>query len=138
MDFRFEYTSVRVRDLERSIAFYTDILGMKVFSRHENPRNKGIFAVLGDGHSDHVLEINWYADDSPVAGPYREGDELDHLAFQVADLDEALAYLEDKGYPKALGPLESKQVLWAYVEDPDGIWIELFQMKGAGDPSIEP
>ncbi|MCK4445014.1 MAG: VOC family protein [Thermoplasmata archaeon] len=62
-----------------------------------------------------------------MAGPYKEGEELDHLAFGVEDLDKALKYLEEKGHPIVLGKCEIEGAEWAYVEDPDGNWIELFE-----------
>ncbi len=75
------------------------------------------------------MELNWYAEDSPYAGPYGEGEELDHLAFQVDDLDRAMEYLEEQGYPEALRR-EGEDGVWTYVKDPDGIYIELFQAAG--------
>ncbi len=129
MRFTFTYTGIRVRDLNRAVDFYTNVLGMKLLDRVEAPETKGEFAALKSEDSENVLEINWYGEGSPVAGPYKEGDELDHLAFGVEDLDAALKYLESEGYPMVLGPIESKHSRWAYVKDPDGIWVELFQRK---------
>lgn len=127
MKFAFTYTAIRVRDLDRSIDFYTKVLGMKLLHRIEAPETKGVLAVLGTKESPHVLELNWYADDSLVAGPYREGEELDHLAFRVDDLDAALKYLEDAGHPRVPGRRRSQGAEWAYVKDPNGVWIELFR-----------
>jgi lactoylglutathione lyase len=131
MRFALAYTAIRVRDLDRSLAFYTNVLGMRLLDRTEAPETKGVFATLKSEASPHTLEVNWYAEDSPVAGPYREGEELDHLAFAVEDLDAALAHLEARGHPKVLGPFQSAHAQWAYVTDPDGIWIELFQSRGS-------
>ncbi|MFQ5837260.1 MAG: VOC family protein [Thermoplasmata archaeon] len=127
MKFTFVYTGIRVRDLDRSLEFYTDVLGMKLLRRITAPETQGEFAYLRSEESEQLLEINWYAEDSPVAGPYTEGEELDHLAFQVEDLDETLKYLEERGYPMIMGALQSEAAQWAYVKDPDGIWIEVFQ-----------
>lgn len=128
--FAFAYTGIRARDLDRSIAFYRDVLGLEFLDRESFPEHRGEAAYLKGG-SDHVLEVNWYAEDSPVAGPYREGEELDHLAFAVEDLEAALRYLEERGHPTVLGPIESPAATWAYVKDPDGIYVELFERKGA-------
>ena len=128
--FRFRYTAIRARDLDRSIAFYGDVLGLPFEGRDAFPANKGEAAYFRGEGMAHPLEVNWYAEDSPVAGPYREGEELDHLAFEVADLEEALAYLDQEGHPTVLGPIESQAAVWAYVTDPDGIYVELFQRKG--------
>ncbi len=127
--FTFTYTAIRVRDLERALQFYTKVLGMKLLARIKAAETKGEFAELKSEDSENVLEINWYGEESPVAGPYSEGEELDHLAFQVEDLDAALRYLDEKGHPMTMGPIESKHSRWAYVKDPDGIWVELFQPK---------
>lgn len=129
--FRFSYTAIRVRDLDRSIAFYRDVLGLTLQGRDTFPANKGEAAYFGSEGANHPLEVNWYADDSPVAGPYREGEELDHLAFEVEDLAEALGHLEKHGHPTVLGPFHSENASWAYVTDPDGLYVELFQRKGA-------
>ncbi|MFQ5919323.1 MAG: VOC family protein [Thermoplasmata archaeon] len=131
MEFKLAYTGIRTRDLDRSIAFYTDVLGLELFDRSEIPQNKGALASVGNDAKGHSIEINWYAEDSPVAGPYREGEELDHLAFYVDDFAAARAHLEEKGYPVVLGPIESKHSIWAYVQDPDGIYVEFFTSKQA-------
>ncbi|MFQ5907428.1 MAG: VOC family protein [Thermoplasmata archaeon] len=124
--FTFTYTGIRVRDMDRSIAFYRGVLGMQLFDRSEMPETNGEVAALGTEGKEHALELNWYADDSPVAEPYRSGEELDHLAFAVDDLDAALAYLEKEGYTETLRQ-EREGAIWTFVRDPDGIHIELFQ-----------
>ncbi|MEE9592068.1 MAG: VOC family protein [Thermoplasmata archaeon] len=131
MKFTFAYTGIRTRDLDRSIAFYTDVMGLELLDRTVIAQNKGEFASVGNDAKSHSIEINWYADDSPVAGPFREGEELDHLAFYVEDFDAAMRYLEEQGYPRVLGPIESKSSIWAYVQDPDGIYVEVFASKHA-------
>ena len=74
--------------------------------------------------SDHWLEINWYAEHQ-----YQSGDQLDHLAFQVENLDHALAELQSKGISPISSTRESKNSRWTYIADPDGVWIEIFQKK---------
>ncbi|MFQ6012287.1 MAG: VOC family protein [Thermoplasmata archaeon] len=129
MKFTFAYTGIRTRDLDRFLAFYTDVLGLKPLGRSEIPANKGELASVGNDAKGHPIEINWYAEDSPVPGPYTAGDELDHLAFHVEDLDAALVYLEERSHPLVLGTMESENSVWAYVQDPDGIYVELFAGK---------
>lgn len=129
MKFAFAYTGIRVQDLDRSIDFYTRVLGLKLLGRERIPETQGELASVGSEGSTHPLEINWYAEDSPHAAPYTNGEDLDHLAFAVENLDAALEHLEQEGHPKALGPIEGKHSVWAYVKDPDGIWIELFATK---------
>lgn len=102
---------------------------MTLSARLTFPESRGEAAYLRHPDSDHLLEVNWYAGDSPVAGPYREGEELDHLAFRVENLDDAMAFLAAHGYPKEFGPIESEAARWSYVRDPDGIWVEVYEMK---------
>jgi lactoylglutathione lyase len=84
-----------VRDLDKAIAFYTDVLGMRLASRTKVAETKGEFAIVRSTESDHYLEINWY--DGQV---YNSGDELDHIAFEVDDLTAALSELAKKrGFP---------------------------------------
>ncbi|HEY7588978.1 MAG TPA: VOC family protein [Thermoplasmata archaeon] len=129
MRFVLRYTGLRVRDLDRSIRFYTEVMGLSLLRRVPAPETRGEFAIVGGGTSGHWLELNWYGADSPAAGPYREGDELDHVAFEVEDLDAALTYLESRGHPTVSYRRKSTSSEWAYVQDPDGIWIELFQHR---------
>lgn len=126
MKFTFVYTGIRVRDLDRSLAFYTDVLGLKLLGRGTVAKTGGKVASVGTEGDGHVLELNWYPDDSPMAGPYRSGEELDHLAFGVEDLEGALAHLKEHGHPEVLR-VEGKESVWAYVQDPDGLYIELFE-----------
>lgn len=99
-------------------------MGMKLVSRIKAPETKGEFAILKAEGSDHWLEINWYE-----GHDYKSGDELDHIAFEVENLDLALAELSLKGIEPTSYVRETPHSRWAYVSDPDGIWIELFQKK---------
>src|SRR5439155_19482815 len=72
------------------------------------------------------LELNWYPDGSKFfAGPYRNGDELDHIAFECEDVERAYRELQAKGARAGHPPFPEGNSWLAYVEDPDGIWIEL-------------
>lgn len=128
MVFRFRYTGVRVRDLDGAINFFTKILGMKLESRVKAPWNKGEFANLTSEDGRHWLELNWYAEGSPVAGPFRDGEELDHLGFHVDNFDKALARLKDAGYPVVIGPHHDEGWSVAFVKAFDGIWLDIFKM----------
>jgi lactoylglutathione lyase len=119
------YVGIRVTDLEKSIAFYTKILGMKVINRGRIELTKGETVALQGEEGGFVLELNYYEKDSPYNTKYTVGEGLDHLAFKVDDLDKALAEANRAGY-KTLLQLKTPEGRWAYVEDPDGIWIELF------------
>jgi len=119
------YVGIRVTDLERSIEFYTKILGMKLLGRSKMPPTKGETAGLQSEEKGFVLELNYYEKDSPYNYPYVVGEALDHLAFKVENLDKALEEARKAGYPTIL-MMKNNGDRWAYIEDPDGIWIELF------------
>jgi len=122
----FVYTGIRVRDLDRAIDFFTRVLGMKLEGRLKVRWTKGEFANLFTGDGKHWLELNWYADDSPVAGPFREGDELDHLGFEVEDLGAALEQLKAEGYLPKHGPYHGEGWHIAFVPVVDGLWLDVF------------
>jgi len=128
MRFEFEYTGLRVRNLDPAIDFFTKVLGMKLEARVKWEWNKGEFANLWSPDGKHKLELNWYAPDSPVAGPFREGDELDHLGFAVDDFEAALQRLEAAGYRPALGPFHEGGWRIAFVPVVEGIWLDVYQV----------
>jgi len=128
VEFSFKYTGIRVRDLDGAISFFTKVLDMKLESRVKAPWNKGEFANLTSKGRKNWLELNWYAEDSPIAGPFREGEELDHLGFQVDDFDRALNRLKEAGYPVSLGPHHVEGWSIAFVKAFDGIWLDIFKM----------
>jgi lactoylglutathione lyase len=123
MKFRFYYTGVRVRDLRRSVAFYTKVLGMKEVGKGTMPHGGRYVHLRGRG-SRQRLELNWYPEESRFFSEYRQGEELDHLAFVVKDVKKAYRELLAGGAEPAVTPKESKGTE-VYVKDPDGIWIEL-------------
>lgn len=123
---KFVYTGVRVRDMDRAVDFFTRVLGMKLEGRVKVGWTKGEFANLVTGDGKHWLELNWYAADSPVEGPFREGDELDHLGFEVPDFTTALARLKEEGYVPKRGPFHGGGWHIAFVPVIDGIWLDVF------------
>lgn len=136
MKFTLRYTAIQVKNLDRALDFYQNVLGLRVTTRIKVPETKGELAIVKSEGVDHWLEINWYADQE-----YQSGDELDHIAFQVEDLDAALSYLKSKGVEPVSYVRESKSSRWTYVADPDGIWIEIFQKKRQSDgepPTLNP
>ena len=72
-----------------------------------------------------TLELNYYKKDSPYYSEYTTGEALDHLAFSIEDISKALEAARTNGY-RVISEHKSNGGLWAYVEDPNGIWIELF------------
>ncbi len=134
MRYRFTYVGIQVRNIDRSIAFYRDLFGMEVLHRQEVHETGGEWAELKSHDSSQLLELNWYPEGSRFfPGPYRNGDELDHLAFECEDVAAAYAELTAKGAKPAIPPFLEGGTWLAYVQDPDGIWIELFA-KAASHP----
>ncbi len=123
MKFRFYYTGIRVRDLERALAFYRDGLGMRIIGRGTMPHGGRYVHLRGRG-SPQRLELNWYPEGSRFFTRYRRGEELDHLAFVVDDVKKAYEELIRLGAKPAVSPSASKGTE-VYVQDHDGIWIEL-------------
>jgi lactoylglutathione lyase len=122
---KFTYVGIRVTDLQKSIEFYIKLLGMKVTGRGKNKQTKGEFAALQSEKDGFILELNYYEKDSPYNTKYTVGEGLDHLAFKVDDLDKALEEARSAGHRTIL-EMKADSTRWAYIEDPDGIWIELF------------
>jgi lactoylglutathione lyase len=125
MKSKFAYVGIRVTDLQRSIDFYTKILGMRVTGRSKIDPTKGETVGLQSEKDGFVLELNHYEEDSPYDTRYEVGEGLDHLAFKVDDLDKALEEARKAGHRTIL-KMKMDSGRWAYIEDPDGIWIELF------------
>ena len=125
MKAKFTYVGIRVTDVQKSIDFYTKLLGMKLVSRGKNEQTKGEYIALQSGEGGFILELNYYEKDSPFNTKYTVGEGLDHLAFKVDDLDKALEEARQAGY-RVILKMKAKEGRWAYIEDPDGIWIEVF------------
>jgi lactoylglutathione lyase len=125
MKAKFEYVGIRVTDVQKSIDFYTKLLGMKVVSRGKNEQTKGEYVALQSEDGGFILELNYYEKDSPYNTPYSAGEGLDHLAFKVDNLDKALEEARQAGH-RVILEMKANESRWAYIEDPDGNWIELF------------
>jgi lactoylglutathione lyase len=125
MKAKFTYVGIRVTDLQKSIDFYTKLLGMKVIDRGKIEQAKGQTVVLQSQEGGFILELNYYEKDSPFNTEYTVGEGLDHLAFKVDDLDKILEEARQAGY-RVILEMKANGGRWAYIEDPDGIWIELF------------
>ena len=126
MPFRLAYVGIQVQEMDRSIAFYRDMLGMQVLRRERVPETGGEWAELRSPASPGILELNWYPEGSKFfPGPYRNGDELDHIAFECKDVESAYRGLLVRGVAAGHPPFLEGGTLLAFVRDPDGIWIEL-------------
>jgi len=130
LDFRFIYTGIRVKDMQESLKFYTDVLGMIVAEPLQKAApTKGSVVTLKSPNSEQVLELNHYEQDSPFNSTYVNGEDLDHIAFEVQDLVAAVEELKQRGVEVVVEPYAIGGWKEAYVKDPNGIWIELLQRK---------
>lgn len=125
MTARFTYVGICVRDLEKSIDFYTKLLGMKVKGRSRIEQTKGETVSLEAENGGFTLELNYYERNSPYYTEYTVGEGLDHLAFGVDDLNRTLEAARKSGY-RIISEIKANESRWAYIEDPNGIWIEVF------------
>ncbi|OFX18156.1 hypothetical protein A3K71_04285 [archaeon RBG_16_50_20] len=128
MTLHLEYFGLRVRELERSLKFYTELLGLTEVKRGTQYEiGGGIWVLLKDEKSNQHLELNWYPLDSPFNVEYLPGEGLDHIGFVVDNVVEKFEELVAKGAERTMiDPIKTKGWL-AYLKDPDGNWIEIFQ-----------
>jgi lactoylglutathione lyase len=124
---RILHTMIRVGDLERSLAFYTQVLGMELLRRRDYPDGKFTLAFVGFGPESEqaVLELthNW------DTRSYELGGGFGHVAIEVPDAYAACAEIEKRGgkVVREAGPMKHGKTVIAFVEDPDGYKIELIQ-----------
>ncbi len=123
------YFGIRVTDLDRSLKFYTDLLGLKEVGRGsmgERGGGRGDWILLEDETSGQRLELNAYPEGSQWNAPYEPGEGLDHLGFVVDDVPKAYEELVAGGAGRTEIDPTSTEGYQAFVTDPDGNWIELF------------
>jgi lactoylglutathione lyase len=124
---RLLHTMIRVGDLDRSIDFYTGVLGMKLIRRRDYPDGKFTLAFVGYGEeADHtVIELthNW------DTKSYELGNGFGHLAVAVPDAYKACEDVKRRGgkVTREAGPMKHGTTVIAFVEDPDGYKIEFIQ-----------
>jgi len=122
---RILHTMLRVGDLERSIAFYTEIMGMKLLRRQDYPDGKFTLAFVGygDEEDNSVVELtyNWGVDG------YEVGSGFGHIAVEVDDVYKACEEIRARGGKiiRDAGPMNAGSTVIAFVEDPDGYPVEL-------------
>ena len=124
---RILHTMIRVGDLEKSIAFYTEVLGMKLLRRMEFPEGRFTLAFLGYGPESEgaVLELTHNWDTSS----YELGNGFGHIALAVPDAYAACEEIKKRGgrVVREAGPMKHGTAVIAFLEDPDGYKIELVQ-----------
>lgn len=124
MDFRFDHNNFNVLDLEKSLAFYEEALGLHETGRIDGPDGAFIIVYLGDGASKHRLELTWLRDRKE---PYNLGDNEFHLAFTTPDMDAAHALHEKMGCICYENPAMGIY----FIHDPDNYWLEIVPEKKA-------
>ncbi|CAM8373984.1 MULTISPECIES: lactoylglutathione lyase [Candidatus Methylopumilus] len=121
------HTMIRVSDLEKSLTFYTNILGMKLLRLYEYPEGKFTLAFVGFGdEKDHaVIELtyNW------GVTSYDKGNAFGHIAIEVEDAYKTCELIKSKGgkVVREAGAMQHGTTVIAFIEDPDGYKIELIQ-----------
>jgi lactoylglutathione lyase len=126
---RLLHTMLRVGDLERSLRFYTEVLGMTLLRRHDYPEGKFTLAFVGYGPEAEQAAIelthNWGTD------RYEVGTGFGHVALEVPDAAAACAEITRRGgvVTRPAGPMKHGTTVIAFVQDPDGYKIELIQKR---------
>jgi lactoylglutathione lyase len=124
---RLLHTMLRVGNLDRSLAFYTEVLGMQLLRKRDYPDGKFTLAFVGYGPEDNtaVIELthNWDQDS------YELGTAYGHIALEVDDAYKACELVKQKGgkVVREAGPMKHGATVIAFVEDPDGYKIEFVQ-----------
>lgn len=126
---RLLHTMLRVADLDQSLAFYQEVLGMKLLRQQDYPDGKFTLAFLGYGEESEntVLELtqNWGVDS------YELGNAYGHIAIEVDDIHAACDRMRERGgkVVREPGPMKGGTTVLAFLEDPDGYKIELLEPK---------
>lgn len=118
MNFTFNHNNLNVLDLEKSLDFYKNALGLELVRKREAEDGSFILAFLSDKTSTQKLELTWLRD---WEHPYNLGDNEFHLAFETDNFDEAFQYHKEMGCVC----FENPDMGIYFISDPDGYWIEI-------------
>ena len=118
MNFTFCHNNFNVLDLEKSLKFYEEALGLKEARRKVSDDGSFILVYLSDGKTNHTLELTWLRD---WDRPYNLGDNEFHLALEVDDFDKAYEHHKEMGCIC----FENKAMGIYFISDPDNYWIEI-------------
>ena len=117
------HTRMRVGDMDQTIAFYTEVLGLEVLERKVSPRGSHL-AFLRVPNSEELIELCSF----PPSGPVKVQEDLVHLAFQVESLDKTIAALQQRGIRITDGPTTtSSGSRFIFIDAPDGYEVELIE-----------
>ncbi|HUI38138.1 MAG TPA: VOC family protein [Thermoplasmata archaeon] len=127
---RFLHTSITVHDIDESLRFYTGVLGLEFERRRPIPENGAEIAFVRDPESGARIELTHWERKERID----PGEQLDHLAFETADLDAFLARAKSAGVRVAKEPytLSGGSGRLAFVLDPDEVWIEVIERRPGG------
>ena len=118
MKFSFNHNNFNVLDLQKSIAFYEEALGLQVLGDYKAPDGSFILTYMGDGENKQRLELTWLRDRKE---PYNLGDNEIHLAFDVDNIKEA----HDLHAKMGCICYENRNMGIYFISDPDGYWVEI-------------
>jgi len=116
------HTRYRVHDLEKTVSFYRDVLGLEELRRHTSGRGSQLVFLKAPG-SDEEIEICKF----DQSGPVMVGPDVTHLAFEVDNLDKFAKHAAAKGYPLSDGPRSTSTGKIAFIDAPEGYEIELIE-----------
>lgn len=128
----FTHTSIRTSNMDRSIDFYTRLLGLKLLNRHEIPQNNAEIAFLQDPEGKGAsLELTFYLNQKKFIQAEYEDRLFDHLAFDIENMEATISKMRKEKITITDEPyrLSPKGSLIAFIEDPDGTLIELIERK---------
>lgn len=122
MKFRFDHNNINVFDLEKSLNFYKEALGLVEVKRHQHKDGEFTLVYLGDDSSKHTLELTWLRDRTAT---YNLGDNEFHIAFRVDDFEAAYEH------HKKMGCIcyENKDMGIYFINDPDDYWVEILPIR---------
>ena len=118
MQFRFAHNNINVADIDKSVAFYQEALGLRIAKRKDAGDGSFALVFLEDGVSEHQMELTWLRDKE---GPYELGDNESHTCFRVDEYDKA----HEKHRQMGCICFENDAMGLYFIEDPDGYWIEI-------------
>ncbi|MFQ5909031.1 MAG: VOC family protein [Thermoplasmata archaeon] len=122
------HTSIRTSDMDRTVAFYTEVMGMELVRQKAIPERNMELSFLASG-GDHQIEVIRYTSQASYQVPQYEERVFDHLAFEVSEVEPILAKCREAGGRVVERPfqLPGSTSTYAFIQDPDGITIELIQ-----------